>query len=947
MMSALTLLLSGLRRFTSYCIPLQRIAVCGLFALGLTHCGSGGSDQEDPLAEDEPVAYVKRPVPTEDNGDIISDDILQPTTFNGGAALYIIDRASQTARERNITNAAFGTGAEYDVKDVEVSYDGRKLLFSMRGPQIENADEEDQPKWRIWEYNLDTNSLRRVFGGNLGTDITGQYHDISPAYLPDGRIVFASTRQVGSTAQQLEPGGPGFSYKYTVDIGNADAEVFNLHVYDPVNDTNGEFIQQITFGHSHELQPTVLQDGRIAFLRSERAEGRDKLSIYTVNIDGSNMQILYGYHSQTTGNSNNIETTFIDLRELSDGSLSAILQSRESATLGGDIIQINSGGFTDINQPTTQNAGDSGTGQRSLTLGTVNLEGNISTHGYFNSAYPIDGRQRFLVSWNPCRLSDNNNTPDDNSDDIILACTSENLADTTLEPAPPFYGLWIYDTNAGTQTPVSTADEGQMFTDAVIMEPKTFPQIAEGELDTDLEDNNLAILNIRSVYDISDDEAPVTDIYTLADPTITRAADRPARFLRLVKTVGRPSDPDDFGLSEVRGMRQIIGYTPIEPDGSVRVTVPADVAFNFDIVDANGESNGPLHRNTLYLRAGETYNCVGCHTSTSTQPHGRVNAETSAYRGTLDPTGTHFTGTRYTGVTGVEMGDTMAEVYALVTGSERNPTSDLLYTDDWSNTIPPADPPMSLRYSNMPTGAISPVSDVNECQTTWSSSCTATINYPDHIQPLWELSRPDGGTCILCHTSAENTREPDGQLELTRQIPDPDNNIYMKSYTELLTQDDIPIIFEDGIATPLTLLVLDGGSYQYEDGTPIIANGQAIPTAREYDPGNDNVEDIYVRSYETGRDGGDVYLDNSVSPPVEILDALVDGQPIPLLRGIRPEEIPADTPVMRLNRENNAANSSFFQFMTDDDDHSSLMSLDELRLIREWLDIGGQYYNSP
>lgn len=343
-----TLTINGVLFYRAF--PLAKLITIGsLIILTVISCGSGGSDQQqDPLVVEEPIAYVKRPIPRDDNDVIISDNILEPATFNGGAALYIKDRASQTAEENNLTEGIFGENAIYDVKDVEASYDGRKLIFSMRAPQIENADEEDQPKWRLWEYDLDTNSVSRVF--NINDDISGQFHDINPSYLPDGRIVFSSTRQVRNSALLLNSGQS--PYKYTIE----DEDIFNLHIYDPENDPTGNFIQQITFSHSHDLQPTLLQDGRIAFLRSEIAEGRDKLSIYTINIDGSNMRILYGYHSQTTGNSSDIDTTFVDIRELADGSLTAILQARDSSTLGGDIIQINSDGFTDFNQATAPNA---------------------------------------------------------------------------------------------------------------------------------------------------------------------------------------------------------------------------------------------------------------------------------------------------------------------------------------------------------------------------------------------------------------------------------------------------------------------------------------------------------------------------------------------------------------------------------------------------------------
>ena len=85
-----------------------------------------------------------------------------------------------------------------DVRDLDVSFDGTKVLFAMRAQFIENAPEEDQPTWNIWEYDL---VAPMCCGELFGSDITAESgHDIAPHYLPDGRIIFSSTRQRQSKA---------------------------------------------------------------------------------------------------------------------------------------------------------------------------------------------------------------------------------------------------------------------------------------------------------------------------------------------------------------------------------------------------------------------------------------------------------------------------------------------------------------------------------------------------------------------------------------------------------------------------------------------------------------------------------------------------------------------------------------------------------------------------
>ena len=64
-------------------------------------------------------------------------------------------------------------------RDLEVGFDGRKLLFAMRANEME--------PYHIHEMNADgTDLVQLTFGREVS--------DVDPAYLPDGRIVFASTR---------------------------------------------------------------------------------------------------------------------------------------------------------------------------------------------------------------------------------------------------------------------------------------------------------------------------------------------------------------------------------------------------------------------------------------------------------------------------------------------------------------------------------------------------------------------------------------------------------------------------------------------------------------------------------------------------------------------------------------------------------------------------------
>ena len=162
----------------------------------------GTGQSPDPVIIDFPIAYIKSPLPTDDNGIFQQQDLREQLTFDFGADLYYRDRAAVGALPVNITeDVSMGLAA---IRDVEMDYDGSRLLFSMRVPFEEGVDVEDQvATWNVWQYTFETDELVRVISSPLTAEIG---HDIMPKYLPDGRIVFSSTRQKASQGHHKPSG---------------------------------------------------------------------------------------------------------------------------------------------------------------------------------------------------------------------------------------------------------------------------------------------------------------------------------------------------------------------------------------------------------------------------------------------------------------------------------------------------------------------------------------------------------------------------------------------------------------------------------------------------------------------------------------------------------------------------------------------------------------------
>ena len=99
-------------------------------------CSSGdgvsiGTGQDaDPVVLDFPIAYIRAPIPTDDNGNFEQNDLREQITFDFGADLFFRDRASPSAEAINITGEM--TQGLAAIRDVEIACDGSSLLFAMR-----------------------------------------------------------------------------------------------------------------------------------------------------------------------------------------------------------------------------------------------------------------------------------------------------------------------------------------------------------------------------------------------------------------------------------------------------------------------------------------------------------------------------------------------------------------------------------------------------------------------------------------------------------------------------------------------------------------------------------------------------------------------------------------------------------------------------------------------
>lgn len=843
----------------------------------------------DPVVQDVPLLYVERSLTLADSSQQVTRRANTLDVFEPGARLMLKDRAQPSAPAVNLLEIFAVDGEErlFDVRDLQPDSQGERVVFSLRGPFDPDADEDEQPSWNIWIYDRMKDEMSRVISSDT---IAEAGHDRDPAFLPDGRIVFTSTRQRRARAILLDEGRPQFA---ALDE-DRNEPAFVLHVMS----SNGEDIEQITFNQSHDQDPTVLSSGEIVFSRWDNVPGRNAVSLYRINPDGTRQDRLYGYHSVNAGRGDT-NIAFLEPQELSPGRLLTLATRTNGNTLSVDPLVIDVDGYIDNEVPVFANAGATGPAQVPIAAGANPFAG-VSAGGRFAAIWPFrDGSSRMLAAWSPCRLQQAGTAGNN-----IVPCDSATLQATDPAPleAAPIFGLWIFDSVAGTQQPVVPAVEGTAITEAVMLTAGTPAYfIPPAELDDagrQLAAEGAGLLHIHSVFDLDGADASPSGLLTTANPSLTSLAARTAAFVRLVKPVSIPGDEvvdlpgTAFGRSQGELMREIIGYAPVHPDGSVLVKVPANVPFAISVLDPDGRRISPRHRNWISVRPGETLSCTGCHTGNSTAPHGRRDAVAPS----INPGGP------YAGLNPdylVNPGETMAVAFARAAAAPApalSPRFDDLWTDASQRT---PDPAFDTPYTDLVTPA--PVSSA--CLNEWQANCRITIHYPTHIHPLWEVDRQlldaDGSsvladnTCTSCHSPTDAmgaAQVPAGQLDLGGG-PSSDQPDHVTSYRELLFGDNEQEVVNGALVDRL-VPVLDN------NGNPVFQTDE----------------------------NGDLLLDAADNP-------------IPVLRTV------GVAPAMSVGGAN--ASNRFFSRFSAGGTHAGFLGNTELRLISEWLDIGGQYYNDP
>jgi len=441
------------------------------------------------------------------------------------------------------------TGGFHSASDPDISFDGRRILFA--------GKQKAEDAWNIFEVNVDGSGLRQITRdlGDCRQPIYQSRLNTLVAEQPWYQITFVST-----AAGEL----------------NESAPVPSTSLYSCRLD--GSLVTRLTFNPSSDLDPFLMEDGRILFASWQRSRldrgFAGRVGLFGVNLDGADFALYAADQGRR-------------------------IKRMPCATTDGLVI------FVEAEELGWDGAG---------CLAAVSMRRPLYTYrqltrpedGLFHSPSPLPGGA-ILVSR---RASDGSGTfgvvvldPETQQSRVVFDDPDYHDIQAKLLAARP------EPDGRSTSVFVATGD---------IDEPSARESF--------IPSNPLGKLYCLNAY-ISD----VGNPHWVAPGVIKR--------LRVLEGIPRYAEDAQSYLAEGVRMgisgpgsseqgipallpRRFLGEIPVEPDGSFNIQVPADIPLELQLLDADGMALRTC--GWIWVKNNEPRGCIGCHEDPELVPENRM-----------------------------------------------------------------------------------------------------------------------------------------------------------------------------------------------------------------------------------------------------------------------------------------------------------------------------------
>ncbi len=462
------------------------------------------------------------------------------------------------------------------LRDADVSFDGKKVLYSKRL----NKDDD----YHLYEMDLKNRSVSQL---TYGTMIS----DVDPIYIPGNRIVFSSTRD------------PKFCQ-------------CNRHISNNMfaMDADGANIEQISFNDLADFHSSLMPDGTILYSRWEYVDRHfgPSLGLWITNPDGTRHQLFMGNNAWSPGfmgdaraipGTDYVLCIYGACHDLPWGAMAVVDRSRGMEG-NAPIVHMWPEAGRELVSP------DDDAYNRDLNFRS-DVDKMRPLKVRYEDPYPIHdlkagdgGGHFFLVSKSkgPVKPSNGNRR---------------------LEPMP--MALMLCDV-FGNEVLVYELEDGPLSPyGAIPLSARKEPQMIPSPVD---HSKNSGLLYVNNAYLGNRDEMVNVEKGAIKYLRIIEAPPR-----RVFDEVGNWNvDAQQVGAMNwnLTNNKRILGDVPVEDDGSAYFEVPADTFIQFYSLDKDKQLIQAMRTGTV-VRPGETQGCVGCHENRLSAPLA-ANAQPLAMR---------------------------------------------------------------------------------------------------------------------------------------------------------------------------------------------------------------------------------------------------------------------------------------------------------------------------
>jgi hypothetical protein len=471
------------------------------------------------------------------------------STWMPGGGIYILNLKTGAVRSV-VTNPSNGVFRRFDV-----SFDAKKIVFDFK--------KSNDSGYRLYEADIATGEARMVLNpptdeAQLISKYKNCYHhgtdDMDPAYLPDGGIVFTSTRaQLGTLCD-----GP--------DCFTSP----NLYRVEP----DGSKLSQLSVNATSEFTPTVLPDGRILYSRWEYV---DKAS--------AAIKCQWSMYPNGTGSSE-VYKNDINL---------------PPSTTQGRLIPGTLNKYMFLGTPHYE-------WSQYGTIYKIDMSKNIRTRDPITLFTPeLDSTDHTVVTWKSGYT--NNLYRDPFPLNETQAMSSFKPGSDPDKNSKTGYALYVV------QTGTNAATQYQFYRDPAIscfqpmpLKPRTRPPVAGSALDPELAAKNMAIVSVQDVY-FGMENVPKGSVKYIR---VMEQLPRPwtARHFWGGDEKGLMHAAISRNTHFAAQARW--GVVPVEDDGSAQFYVPANRSIFFAALDKDYRLI-QQERTFVNYKPGERRACIGCH----------------------------------------------------------------------------------------------------------------------------------------------------------------------------------------------------------------------------------------------------------------------------------------------------------------------------------------------